>query len=378
MTDIRGTCDPAFKSVRDVFASTFAAEPPYRNAGASLCIYVGGQCVVDIHGGEATARQAWTADTLVNIWSATKGVVAIAVAMLVDKGLLSYTERVATYWPEFAQAGKADITVAQLMSHQAGLNGYVEPTTLADLHHWQVATSRLAAQAPFWPPGTATSYHAVTYGFLAGELVRRVSGKNIGRFLAEQISAPLQTDIFIGVPENERRRISPVRGPKAARALSEGMNPIARRAVTNPTLTAELPNNTTWVAAELPAVNGHATATGLARLYGALANGGRLGSVAIMSREGVEQMRQPLSARPDLMLGARTWAAGVVLNTEANFGPNPRAFGHAGWGGSFGCADPERNLGVGYVHNQMGPDVVNDPRGISLCDALYKCLDESL
>ncbi len=152
------------------------------------------------------------------------------------------------------------------------------------------------------------------------------------------------------------------------------MNPIAQRAVLNPALTAELPNNAAWIAAELPAVNGHATASGLARLYGALAGGGRLGSIQLISREGVERMRKPLSTRPDLMLGARTWAAGVVLNTEGNYGPNPNAFGHSGWGGSFGCADLERGLGIGYVHNQMGPDVTGDPRGISLCRAIYGCL----
>lgn len=374
MTDIHGTCETAFEPVRKIFAQTFAVEGPYRNAGASLCIYVKGRCVVDLHGGEATPGQAWTGDTLVNIWSATKGVAATAVAMLVDRGRLAYDAPVARYWPEFAQAGKQDITVAQLMSHQAGLNGYVLPTTLADLCNWETATSRLAAQAPFWTPGEQTSYHAVTYGFLAGELVRLASGQSVGKFLAGQISVPLGADIFIGVPEAQRHRISPIRGPKAARALSEGMNPIAQRAVTNPQLTAELPNDAAWIAAEMPAVNGHATASGLAKLYGALGNGGRLGTAELISRNGVERMQTPLSTRADLMLGARTWAAGVVLNTEGNYGPNPKTFGHSGWGGSFGCADLERGLGIGYVHNQMGPDVTGDPRGVNLCRAIYECL----
>ncbi len=192
MTETHGTCDPAFNPVREAFAGTFAAEGPYQNAGASLCVYVRDRCVVDLHAGEATPHQAWTADTLVNIWSATKGVVATAVAMLVDKGLLSFDAPVTKYWPEFAQGGKQETTVAQLMSHQAGVNGYVVPTTLEDLCDWEVATSRLAAQEPFWTPGEQTSYHAVTYGFLAGELVRRASGKSVGRFLADEIRAPLQ------------------------------------------------------------------------------------------------------------------------------------------------------------------------------------------
>jgi CubicO group peptidase (beta-lactamase class C family) len=152
------------------------------------------------------------------------------------------------------------------------------------------------------------------------------------------------------------------------------MDPLARRAVVNPQLTADLPNDAKWIAAEMPALNGHASAAGLARLYGAVANGGRSDSVELLSRKGVERMREPLSTRADTMLGARTWGAGVVLNAEGNYGPNKLAFGHTGWGGSFGCADLEQGLGIGYVHNQMGPDVVGDPRGISLCRAIYDCL----
>ncbi len=374
MTEIAGTCDPAFKAVRDVFAETFTAADPYKNVGASLCVYRGGNCVINLHGGSAGAQQRWSSDTLINIWSATKGMTAIAVAMLVDEGLLSYQDPVAKYWPEFAQAGKQTITVAQILSHQSGVNGFKEPTTVDDLYDWNLVTSRLAAQEPFWPPGEATSYHAVTYGFLAGEVVRRVARKSIGAFVADRIRMALQADVFIGVPDGERSRIAAVIPPKAARPLADGMNPLAARAVTNPRLEAGLPNNPKWIAAEMPAVNGHASAAGLAKLYGAVANGGQLGPVRLLSTAGVERMREPLSTRADLMLGARTWGAGVVLNSQANYGPNKLAFGHTGWGGSFGCADLEHGLGIAYAHNQMGPDVVGDPRGISLCRAIYGCL----
>lgn len=374
MTEIFGTCDSAFKAVRDVLAGTFAAAEPYRNIGASLCVYRHGGCVIDLHGGSAGPQEPWTADTLVNIWSATKGVTAIAVAMLVDEGLLSYQDPVARHWPEFAQGGKQDITVAQILSHQSGVNGFDVPTTVDDLYDWNLTTSRLAAQQPFWPPGEATSYHAVTFGYLAGEVVRRVSGKSIGALVTDRIRTALQADVFIGVPDSEQSHIAAVVPPKAARPLAEGMNPLAARAVANPRLQADLPNNAGWIAAEMPAVNGHASAKGLARLYGAVANGGESGAMALLSRAGVERMREPLSTRADLMLGARTWGAGVVLNTEGNYGPNKLAFGHTGWGGSFGCADLEHGLGIGYVHNQMGPDVVGDPRGISLCRAIYSCL----
>jgi len=374
MTEIVGICDPEFAAVRDAFAGTFAAAEPYRNIGASLCVYRRGNCVIDLHGGNAGPQKPWRSDTLVNIWSATKGVTAIVVAMLVDEGLLSYQDPVARHWPEFAQGAKQNITVAQILSHQSGVNGFDAPTTVDDLYDWSLTTSRLAAQRPFWPPGEATSYHAVTFGFLAGELVRRVSGRSIGTFVADRIRTALQADVFIGVPESERSRIAAIVPPKAARPLAEGMNPLAARAVANPRLVADLPNNADWIAAEMPAVNGHASARGLAGLYGAVANSGEGGSAALLSKAGVERMREPLSTRADLMLGARTWGAGVVLNSEGNYGPNKLAFGHTGWGGSFGCADLEQGLGIGYVHNQMGPDVVGDPRGISLCRAVYGCL----
>jgi len=374
MTEVLGNCDAAFRRVRDVFEGTFAAAEPYRNIGAALCVYVHGNCIVNLHGGSAGAQRAWAPDTLINIWSASKGVVAIAMAMLVDEGRISYDDPVAKHWPEFAQGGKQGVTVAQLLSHQAGLNGFNEPTSVEDVFNWELVTSRLAAQTPFWTPGEQTSYHAITYGFLAGEVIRRVSGKSVGAFLADRIGKRIQADIFIGVPETERSRIAPVVPPKAARPLSEGMNPLAQRAVANPQLKAELPNDPRWIAAQIPAANGHANASGLAKLYGVVANGGRLGSVQLLSRATIERMRMPLSTRPDLMLGARTWGAGVVLNSEGNYGPEKRAFGHTGWGGSFGCADPDRGLGIGYLHNQMGPDIVGDPRGISLCRAIYDCL----
>jgi CubicO group peptidase (beta-lactamase class C family) len=201
-----------------------------------------------------------------------------------------------------------------------------------------------------------------------------VSGQSIGAFVAERIGRGLQADVFIGVPATERSRISKIIAPKAARPLGVDMDPLARRAVGNPQLSAELPNDDKWIAAEMPALNGHASATGLAKLYGAVTNDGHLGPVQLLSCKGVERMREPLSTRPDIMLGPRTWGAGVVLNAEGNYGPNKLTFGHTGWGGSFGCGDLDRGLGIGYVHNQMGPDVTGDPRGISLCRAIYECL----
>jgi CubicO group peptidase (beta-lactamase class C family) len=217
----------------------------------------------------------------------------------------------------------------------------------------------------------------MTYGFLAGELIRRVSGMDVRTFVARRLAGPLAADIYIGAPREVRDRVARIIGPKARPPLSEGMNALAGRAVTNPSLEPEQPNHEGWMGAQIPAGNGHASAPGLARLYGAVANGGRLGDTSLLSREGVDRMRTALSTRQDLMLGSRTWAAGVVLNSQGGYGPNPSTFGHSGWGGSFGCADPDRAIGIGYVHNQMGPDVTGDVRGISLCNAIYECLDRA-
>ncbi|HEY3798125.1 MAG TPA: serine hydrolase domain-containing protein [Caulobacteraceae bacterium] len=377
-TVIGGVAAPGFERVRDAFAANFERDDAYRDVGASLAIYRGETLIVDLWGGwrDAEATIPWTPDTLVNVWSTTKGVTAIALARLVDRGRLDYEAPVARYWPEFAQCGKAEITVSQLLSHQAGLPGFAEPTPLEDFYDWGTVTRRLAAQAPMWAPGTKNSYHAMTFGFLAGELIRRASGLSIGQFVAREVAGPLGCDVFIGLPWSEEARVSPLIAPRIAQPFDlEGMAPEAVAALTNPLMAPTLCNERAWRAAEIPAGNGQASARGLARLYAATANGGSLDGVRLMGPETVEAMIEVQTERVDVLLGvAPQWGRGVTRNGVGVFGPEPGVFGHAGWGGSFGCGDREANVAIGYVLNQMGDRVVGDPRSTGLCEAVYACL----
>jgi CubicO group peptidase (beta-lactamase class C family) len=376
---IEGTVAPGFEHVRDAFASNFSRGDAYEDVGASLAVYRGGRLVADLWGGYRDSARArpWTRDTLINVWSTTKGITAIAVALLVDRGKLSYEDLVAKHWPEFAANGKGAITVAQLLSHQGGLPGFTdEATTVEDFYDWERVTSRLARQAPVWAPGAKNSYHAMTYGFLAGELVRRSSGISPGAFVAREIAGPLGAEVFIGLGVALEPRVAEMIKPSAAVDMAAlNLPPEAIAALTNPGVEAERPNSRAWRAAQVPAANGHATAMGLARVYGAIADGGALEGVRLLSPETIARMTQVQTTRPDLMLGfAPNWAMGFATNGIGVYGPNPRAFGHSGWGGSFGCADVEAKVGIGYTMNRMGADLVGDPRSKVLCDAIFSRL----
>lgn len=375
-TEISGTVAPGFEPVRDAFAHNFERGDIYRELGASLAVYQHGKPVVDIYAGWADAKKTkpWSRDTLVNIWSATKGIAAIEVARLVGEGRLDYHARVTDYWPEYGQNGKDKTTVAHIMSHQAGLPGFVEATPLEDFYDWDIVTDRLARQAPMWEPGTKNSYHAMTYGFLAGELVRRASGKSVGAYLREEIARPLKADVYIGLPESEEPRVSPLIPSPATRDFSGEAPPEARIAVTNPDMSPVLPNSRAWRAAQIPAGNGHATAIGLARIYGALANGGGLDGYRVASPDAIRAMSEVQTSRPDILIGIPVyWRNGLSGNVESMYGPDPDTIGHSGWGGSFGCFSAKTGIGIGYVLNQMGDRTVGDPRGTALCEAIFRC-----
>ncbi len=208
--EISGFVAPGFEAVRECFISNFDRDDHYREVGAGFSVYLSGECVVDLYGGFADKARTrpWRENTTANIWSATKGLTAIAAAVLVDRGLIDYSERVGTYWPEFACKGKEDTTVSHVLSHQAGLPGFVEPITLEQFCDWPTVVSRLQSQEPMWEPGTKNSYHAMTFGFLVGEVIRRASGKGIGAFLQEAVAQPLGADVYIGLPESEEPRVA--------------------------------------------------------------------------------------------------------------------------------------------------------------------------
>lgn len=375
---VHGRVAPGFERVRDAFAANFERGDDYRECGAALAVYRAGHCVVDLWAGHADRARSrpWRRDTPINVYSTTKGIVATAVAMLIADGQLGYDDPVTKHWPEYGQAGKARTTVAHLLSHQAGLTGFVEPTNTEDLYDWRARCDALARQAPVWEPGTHTSYHAMTWGYLVGEVLRRASGRTIGQLVSERIAQPLSADVYIGLPAALEPRVAEMFGPLSPPDLSAlTQPPEALMALVNPQLDPEICNARAWRAAEIPAANGQASAQGVARVYAALANAGELDGVRLLSPEAIARMTQIQARRTDLLTGfENNWALGVSFNQQGLFGRAPDAFGHSGWGGSFGCAHLDAQIAIGYVCNQMGPQLVGDPRGAGLCNAVFECL----
>lgn len=383
MPQIHGHCDERFAAVRSAFEANFRERD---ELGAAVTVLVDGQPVADLWGGWADGARTrpWEQDTLVNVWSTTKGPVALCAHILVDRGLLDLDAPVAAYWPEFAAAGKEAVLVRHLLSHRAGLAGLRAPHTLAELYDWELTTARLAATEPWWEPGTRSGYHALTYGFLVGEVIRRVSGLLPGEFLRQEVTGPLGIDFTVGLPEKEAARVAELVVPKADRAqqaaLFARMEPVAVASLLNPPTGAAAANTPEWREAEIPAANGHGTARAVAALYGILAGRGSFGGLRILSEEAAERVREGQGGCRDLVLGAgfaheTEIALGVWLSgPDASYGPNPRAVGHDGAGGSCGLADPENGIALGYVMNRMGPRIANDPRKTALVDAVYASL----
>ncbi|MFF5302308.1 serine hydrolase domain-containing protein [Streptomyces sp. NPDC013161] len=381
---VDGHCDPRFSAVRTAFEENFRDRD---ELGAALTVTVDGETVVDLWGGWADAARTrpWERDTLVNVWSTTKGPVALCAHILADRGLLDLDAPVATYWPEFAAAGKENVLVRHLLSHRAGLAGLREPHSLAQLYDWELTTERLAAMEPWWEPGTRSGYHALTYGFLVGEVVRRVSGLLPSAFLEREVTGPLGIDFTIGLPEKEAGRAAELVHPPAASASEQAavfsqLAPAAIAALTNPLAGAAEANTPEWRAAEIPAANGHGTARAVAALYGVFAGRGTYEGHRILSPEAAERVREGQGSCRDLVLGAgfaHETEVGLGLwlsGPNGSYGRNPRAFGHDGFGGSFGLADPEAGVSMGYVMNRMGPHIADDPRKMTLIDAVREAL----
>ena len=381
---LEGHCDPRFAAVREAFAENFRARG---ELGAAVTVTLDGETVVDLWGGWADAARTrpWERETLVNVWSTSKGPTALCAHILADRGLLDFDAPVAAYWPEFAAGGKESVLVRHLLSHRAGLAGLREPHTPAQLYDWELTVNRLAEQEPWWEPGSRSGYHALTYGFLVGEVVRRVSGLLPGAFLEREVTGPLGIDFTIGLPEKEADRAAELVHPPAAETSEQAavfaqLAPVALAALANPLVGAAEANTPEWRAAEIPAANGHATARAVAALYGVFAGRGTYGGRQVLSTEAAERVREGQGGCRDLVLGAgfeHETEVGLGLwlsGSNGSYGPNPRAFGHDGFGGSCGLADPEAGVSLGYVMNRMGPHIADDPRKMALIDALYSAL----
>ncbi len=380
--EIHGSCDPRFKRVRETLEAAFARGD---ELGASVAVTLDGESVVDLWAGWADEErtQPWQADTLVNLYSTTKGMTAICALRLVDAGLLDLDAPVARYWPEFAAAGKQDVPVRDLLTHRAGLPAVRKPLPPNTHLDWDAMTAALAETEPWWKPGTAHGYHALTYGWLVGEVVRRITGRSLGTYFREEVAEPLGLELYIGLPEALEERVSnlvqgPIvvgDGPNLMEAIMQDLDSMIGKAFMNPMITS--PNTREWRAAEIPAANGHGTARALARVYGALAAGGELDGVRVLSRETIDAARTEHSYGKDEVLPLVTRIGlGFMLPTEEEpLAPNPRAFGHAGAGGSYGHADPESRFGFGYTMNLMHTGLwLVDPRARALVAAVYESL----
>jgi CubicO group peptidase (beta-lactamase class C family) len=380
---VEGECQARFAPVREVFAKSFESG----EIGAAVSVTIANESVVDLWGGhrDGARTQPWARDTIVNVYSTTKGMTAICANRLIERGLLDLDAPVARYWPEFAAAGKQPIPVRWLLSHQAGVPALREDVPRSSRLDWMFWTEALAAEAPWWEPGTQHGYHALTFGHLVGELVRRVDGRSLGRFFREEIGEPLGLDFHIGLAAEHDARVAQI--IPAPRAASDSPDPFAAarrnpqslvgRVFGNPTFEPEAVNTREWRAAELPAVNGHGTARGLARVYGALACGAALDGVQVLSPEQIARATTEQAKGPDAVLTplhSRFGLGFMLTQPMIPFGPNPRSFGHPGAGGSIAFADPDAQLGFAYTMNQMQTGLGGDARGFALIGALYSAL----
>jgi len=377
---IQGHCSDRFRAVRETFEAAFASGA---EIGAAVCVVQDDETVVDLWGGftEPAGKDPWQRDTLANVFSTTKGMTALCAHRLVDEGRLDLDEPVATYWPEFAQQGKAEITVRQLISHQAGLPAVRKTLPHGALFDWDQMTDELAAERPWWEPGTKHGYHAVTFGWLVGEIVRRITGQSLGAYFAKELAEPLGADFVIGFGPDLDERVAPlVQGPIVVEegetsmfeAILKDPESMTARAFNNPPLLGTgVLNTREWRAAEIPAANGHASAAGIATIYGKLAAG------KILSRAVLEEARTCQAEGEDAVLPLVTKVACGFMLAPANepCGPNPKAFNHGGAGGSLGYCDPEAKIGLGYVMNNMHTGLwLVDPRARNLVDAVYASL----
>lgn len=371
-----GFCDPRFAAVRDALRDNLTLRG---ETGAAVAVSHNGKVVADLWGGWRNAAHdaPWQRDTLVNFFSVSKALCTICALQLVEQGKLDLDAPIAEVWPEFAANRKHAITLRHVLSHRSGMPSLHEQLPAGAMLDWQVMTDALARAEPWWKPGTAHGYHVNTFGFLVGEVVRRVDGRSIGTMLREDIAEPLGADVHIGLPASEHARVAEYLWPTMT-ATSQGM-PAAEDAMRfnaywNPPGVSGggYVNTPKWRLAEIPSTNGHGTARGVARVYAALANGGEIDGVRILSRAMLDAATIEQSNGYDL-INQRPSRFGLgfqLTQPERPLGPNARTFGHFGAGGSLGFCDPDARIAFGYVTNDMGPRWQN-PRNKALLDAVY-------
>lgn len=395
---IDGFCDPRFSVVREVFEQKVAES----EVGASIAFVLDGEPVVDLWGGytDKTKTEPWGRDTIANTYSTTKGMTALVAHRLVEQGRIDLDAPVATYWPEFAAADKQDVPVRWLLSHQAGLPAVRETLPPETLFDFVAMAEALAKTAPWWTPGQKHGYHPVTFGFLVGEVIRRVSGKSVGTLFREEVAEPLGADFHIGLPASEHGRVSDMIGslaPPREGGKTESGKPAVRlkgpladfmrdmsdpttmvgAAFNNPHIRPGTHNTKEWREAEIPAANGHGNARALARIYGTLARGGEQDGVRLLEPESITRARTEQISGPDATLGQMPmrYGLGFMLRSDfMPFSPSENAFGHPGAGGSIGIADPDAKVGFGFVMNRMSQGLIGGPTGFAVLKAFFEAL----
>ncbi len=396
-----GHCDDRYAPVREAFLGNFAPPPAGAgDVGASVAVMVEGEMVVDLWGGhldEARTRP-WEEDTLINVFSTTKTMSCLALLMCADRGLVSVDDPVSRYWPGFEAAGKEGVLVRHLLAHTAGLSGWSERLRSEDLYDWEKCTSLLAAQEPWWEPGTKSGYHGLTQGYLVGEVVRRVTGQTVGQFFATEIAGPMDADFHIGLDPKHDGRVAPVIAPStelaggtaetnsgggAADSSSGGgggggidKTSIPFRSFVNPRLEAEQSYDLAWRRAEIPAAGGQGNARAVARAQHAVANGGDSNGHRLLGQATLDRILDVQAAGRDLVLGIGvTFGVGYGLNSpRAPISPSPNLCYWGGWGGSLVVNDMDRRMTMAYVMNRMGEGTVGDDRAHSILRGVYESM----
>jgi CubicO group peptidase (beta-lactamase class C family) len=374
MTEIHGIVAPGFEGVRDAFAANWEH---HGDVGASVCATVGGEVVVDLWGGTATyddGERPWEEDTIINVWSTTKTMSFLCCLLLVDRGELDLYAPVATYWPEFAAGGKEQVATRHIMGHTAGLSGWDEPLVPADLLDHDKIVGLHAAQAPWWEVGSASGYHAISQGYLLGEIVKRISGRSLGQFFADEIAGPLGADFHIGTGAENDHRVAHVIPPSVGLGAEGDINKdgLPWRTLTNPMLDASFSSTPEWRRSEIPAAGGHGNARSVATIHALTANGGMAGGKQILSQDTLDLIFDVQAENRDLVLGEPLKIGmGFGLPSAVLPLPNERCCYWGGWGGSMAIIDMEANMSFSYVMNKMADTTTGDPRGSGPLMATY-------
>ncbi len=377
MADIHGSSDSKFEKLSEILSNSIDSGD---DLGASVSVTIEGETVVDLWGGHADPEKTkpWEQDTITNVWSSTKTMTSLCALILIERGGIDPDEPVATYWPEFAQNGKEQIPVKALMSHTSGVSGWAQPVEVTDIYDWEKSTSMLAAQEPWWEPGTASGYHALNQGHLVGEVVRRVSGKQLGKFFADEVAGPLNLDFHIGLDPSHFHRVSNVVPPPPLPFDLESMdmNSPAVKTMTGPAPVAETAWTDEWRQADIGAANGHGNARSLARGQAVVANGGTVDGVQLLSPATIDRIFEVQADGIDVVLGEQLkFGIGYGLKSSSSPQiPDGKVCFWGGWGGSSIIVDTERRISFAYVMNRMAEGVLGDERGTNLLEATYAAL----